>query len=97
MNETIRLPLYVRPDLTEMFHQHVMDDYSFAEAIQEGYIKVFYGVDSDDCGVPLPIHTMVGILKSIRYNTTDQYVEFNALPNTCYIEALCELHDANVP
>lgn len=92
INNRVRLPLYVKPDFAEMFKEAVLGDYSFAEAISEGYIKVYYGVGGEmDEGCLLPKHTIVGTVNRLRYNADERYVDFTVDTSSYYSNQLNEL------
>lgn len=92
ISSRVRLPLYVKPDFAEMFKEAVLGDYSFAEAISEGYIKVYYGVGAEmDDGGMLPKHTIVGTVNRLRYNSNERYVDFTVDTSSYYSNQLNEL------
>lgn len=92
INNRVRLPLYVKPDFAEVFKESVLGDCSFAEAISEGYIKVYYGIGGEmDEGCMLPKHTIVGTVNRLRYNSDERYVDFTVDTSSYYSNQLNEL------
>lgn len=92
INRSVRLPLYVKPDFAEMFKEAVLGDYSFAEAVSEGYIKVYYGVGGEmDEGCMLSKNTIVGTVNRLRYNSDERYVDFTVDTSSYYSNQLNEL------